>query len=97
MTCSDDSFIARWINHMEGASQLLEFRGPDQLKRQEGLHLFTNLRAQIVCTAPLSIEYIKILTTLLHCLEHQQNIPRKIQLSHNDTAHGRCKAIQNPR
>jgi hypothetical protein len=48
MTCSDDSFIARWIKHMEGACQLIEFRGPEQLQRKEGLDLFTNLRAQIV-------------------------------------------------
>jgi hypothetical protein len=60
MTCSDDSFIARWIKHMEGASQLIEFRGPEQLNRQEGLDLFTNLRAQIVCTNFWSIEYINL-------------------------------------
>jgi hypothetical protein len=42
---------------MEGASQLIEFRGPEQLKQQEGLDLFTNLRAQIVCTP--KIEHIK--------------------------------------
>ena len=33
---------------MEGATQLIEFRGVDQLGRREGLDLFTQLRAQIV-------------------------------------------------
>ncbi|KAJ5382126.1 hypothetical protein N7517_000037 [Penicillium concentricum] len=47
MTCSDDSFIDRWIKHMDGAKNLIEHRGSEQLTRQEGLGLFTNLRAQI--------------------------------------------------
>ncbi|KAJ5493549.1 hypothetical protein N7463_009636 [Penicillium fimorum] len=47
MTCSDDSFIDRWIQHMDGARNLIEHRGSEQLTRQEGLGLFTNLRAQI--------------------------------------------------
>lgn len=48
MTCADDSFIDRWMKHMEGAAKLIEFRGPEQLTRREGLDLFTQLRAQIV-------------------------------------------------
>jgi hypothetical protein len=48
MTCSDDLFMDRWIKHMEGAAQLIEVRGSDQLTRQEGLDLFTQLRPQIV-------------------------------------------------
>ncbi|KAJ5890220.1 hypothetical protein N7504_011030 [Penicillium tannophilum] len=47
LTCSDGSFIDRWMKHMEGATKLIEFRGVDQLSRQEGLNLFTQLRAQI--------------------------------------------------
>ncbi|KAJ5915930.1 hypothetical protein N7454_010837 [Penicillium verhagenii] len=47
LTCSDGSFIDRWMKHMEGATQLIEFRGVDQLGRREGLDLFTQLRAQI--------------------------------------------------
>ncbi|OQE41193.1 hypothetical protein PENCOP_c005G05795 [Penicillium coprophilum] len=47
MACSDDSFIDRWIKHMDGAKEIIEHRGSDQLTRQEGLGLFTNLRAQI--------------------------------------------------
>ncbi|KAJ6119274.1 hypothetical protein N7523_003554 [Penicillium sp. IBT 18751x] len=47
MTCTDDSFIDRWMKHMEGAAKLIEFRGPEQLTRQEGLDMFTQLRAQI--------------------------------------------------
>jgi hypothetical protein len=48
MTCSDNSFIDRWMKHMEGAAKIIEFRGLEQLTRREGLDLFTNLRAQIV-------------------------------------------------
>ncbi|KAJ6032055.1 hypothetical protein N7540_002787 [Penicillium herquei] len=47
LTCSDGSFIDRWMKHMEGATKLIEFRGVDQLTRKEGLDLFTQLRAQI--------------------------------------------------
>jgi hypothetical protein len=48
MTCTDDSFIDRWMKHMDGAAKLIEHRGPEQLFRPEGLRLFTQLRAQIV-------------------------------------------------
>ncbi|PTB34956.1 hypothetical protein M441DRAFT_32368 [Trichoderma asperellum CBS 433.97] len=47
MTCTDGSFIDRWVNHMEGATKLIELRGSAQLSRQEGLDLFTQLRAQV--------------------------------------------------
>ncbi|KAM0511383.1 hypothetical protein ACHAPE_009898 [Trichoderma viride] len=47
MTCTDGSFIDRWVNHMEGATKLIEIRGSEQLARQEGLKLFTQLRAQV--------------------------------------------------
>jgi hypothetical protein len=40
------------MKHMEGAARLIEFRGPDQLARQEGLDLFSQLRAQIVRPIP---------------------------------------------
>lgn len=56
VTCTDDSFIDRWMKHMEGAAKLIEFRGPDQLSRQEGLDLFTQLRAQIV--SPVSVAFV---------------------------------------
>ncbi|PYI33325.1 hypothetical protein BP00DRAFT_367348, partial [Aspergillus indologenus CBS 114.80] len=47
MACTDDSFIDRWMKHMDGGARLIEFRGPDQLTRTEGLGIFTQLRAQI--------------------------------------------------
>ncbi|KAK1238153.1 hypothetical protein MKX08_002732 [Trichoderma sp. CBMAI-0020] len=47
MTCTDGSFIDRWVSHMEGATKLIEVRGPEQLSRREGLELFTQLRAQV--------------------------------------------------
>ncbi|KAL2832683.1 hypothetical protein BJY01DRAFT_225786 [Aspergillus pseudoustus] len=46
-TCTDGSFFDRWMKHMDGAAKLIELRGPEQLERPEGLHLFTQLRAQI--------------------------------------------------
>lgn len=55
MTCSDDSFIDRWIKHMDGAKKIIEHRGSGQLTRPEGLGLFTNLRAQIVCFPPFGL------------------------------------------
>ncbi|KAM0253653.1 hypothetical protein ACHAQJ_007165 [Trichoderma viride] len=47
MTCTDGSFIDRWVNHMDGATRLIEVRGSEQLARQEGLDMFTQLRAQV--------------------------------------------------
>ncbi|KAF3072612.1 hypothetical protein CFAM422_005318 [Trichoderma lentiforme] len=47
MTCTDGSFIDRWVHHMEGATRLIEIRGSEQLSRQEGLDLFTQLRGQV--------------------------------------------------
>jgi hypothetical protein len=62
MTCTDDSFIDRWMKHMDGAAQLIEHRGLEQLNRPEGLRLFTQLRAQIVglytCCLPLHVKYL---------------------------------------
>ncbi|PWY69703.1 hypothetical protein BO70DRAFT_432353 [Aspergillus heteromorphus CBS 117.55] len=48
ITCSDGSFADRWVKHMDGAAQLIELRGLQQVERSAGLHLFTQLRAQIV-------------------------------------------------
>jgi hypothetical protein len=48
MTCTDGSFIDRWVNHMDGATRLIEVRGSEQLVRQEGLDMFTQLRSQVV-------------------------------------------------
>lgn len=47
VSCTDTSFIDRWMNHLDGAAKLLEARGPEQLSRPEGLDMFTQLRAQI--------------------------------------------------
>lgn len=38
----------RWMAHLEGATLLIELRGPDQLTKRDGLSLFRHLRAQIV-------------------------------------------------
>lgn len=48
VSCTDTSFIDRWMNHLDGAAKLLEARGSEQLSRPEGLDMFTQLRAQIV-------------------------------------------------
>ncbi|KAL3470775.1 hypothetical protein BJX99DRAFT_238891 [Aspergillus californicus] len=46
-TCTDGSFFDRWMKHTDGAAKLIEMRGLEQLERPEGLHLFTQVRAQI--------------------------------------------------
>ncbi|KAI1161687.1 hypothetical protein F5B18DRAFT_627264 [Nemania serpens] len=48
ITCADDSYIDRWVKHVDGAEKLLEIRGSDQLTRREGLDIFTHLRTQII-------------------------------------------------
>ncbi|KAJ2971557.1 hypothetical protein NQ176_g7630 [Zarea fungicola] len=47
IACTDEAFMGRWIAHLDGATQLIELRGPEQLTRLEGLSLFIHLRAQI--------------------------------------------------
>lgn len=78
MTCSDGSFIDRWVHHMEGATRLIEIRGSEQLSRQEGLELFTQLRAQVV-RSNKSPGYLKDMLTEVN-LEPQSNLPGAIQL-----------------
>ncbi|OQE38347.1 hypothetical protein PENCOP_c008G04528 [Penicillium coprophilum] len=40
--------IESWINHINGATALLDIRGTDQLKTNAGLRLFLHLRYQII-------------------------------------------------
>ncbi|KAJ5365711.1 hypothetical protein N7517_008597 [Penicillium concentricum] len=40
--------IDSWTNHINGATALLDIRGPDQLKTNAGLRLFLHLRYQII-------------------------------------------------
>ncbi|KAJ5519795.1 hypothetical protein N7463_000248 [Penicillium fimorum] len=40
--------IHSWTNHINGATALLDIRGPDQLKTNAGLRLFLHLRYQII-------------------------------------------------
>jgi hypothetical protein len=78
MTCTDGSFIDRWVNHMEGATKLIEIRGSEQLARQEGLKLFTQLRAQVVsCYKAIGIWDDMLINVNIG---HQPNIPGTIQL-----------------
>lgn len=46
--------MARWSNHVEGATKLLELRGIEQMEAPVGLALFTIVRMQIVCTSTKS-------------------------------------------
>ncbi|KAK0385938.1 hypothetical protein NLU13_7113 [Sarocladium strictum] len=48
VACTDDRFVGRWINHVDGAAKLLEVRGPEQLSTPLGLEIFRQLRPQIV-------------------------------------------------
>lgn len=77
MTCTDGSFIDRWVNHMEGATKLIEVRGPEQLSRREGLELFNQLRAQVV-SFYTAAGIVYVLLIILN-LGHQSTIPGTIQ------------------
>lgn len=55
---------------MEGAAKLIEFRGPDQLNRQEGLDIFTQLRAQIVRLVSLAFVKRRTLMLTIYYLEY---------------------------
>lgn len=71
MTCTDDLFIDRWMKHMDGAANLIEHRGPEQLSHPEGLKLFTQLRAQIVGPRfSLPADCFSRLTHVVNLLEH---------------------------
>jgi hypothetical protein len=48
VTCSGTGSIQRWRKHVEGAAKLIEWRGDEQLKSPHSLHLFRQMRAQIV-------------------------------------------------
>ncbi|KAF3391370.1 hypothetical protein F1880_007677 [Penicillium rolfsii] len=67
MTCTDDSFIDRWMKHMDGAAQLIDHRGLEQLNRPEGLRLFTQLRSQITTSRIYQERYIS--TSLVELTE----------------------------
>ncbi|KAI0967319.1 hypothetical protein F4678DRAFT_446243 [Xylaria arbuscula] len=58
ITCTDYSYIDRWMKHMDGAAKLIEIRGSNQLTRREGLDMFTHLRAQISLSSIYQEKYI---------------------------------------
>lgn len=78
MTCTDGSFIDRWVNHMDGATRLIEVRGSEQLSRHEGLALFTQLRTQVVSSNRATRIQNDMLIEIN--LEPLSNIPGTIQL-----------------
>lgn len=56
---------------MDGAANLIEHRGPEQLSHPEGLKLFTQLRAQIVGPRfSLPADCFSRLTHVVNLLEH---------------------------
>ncbi|KAI9928696.1 hypothetical protein MW887_001913 [Aspergillus wentii] len=46
ITCQASDFLHNWINHVHGATKLLELRGAGQLDTQAGLELFIIVRIQ---------------------------------------------------
>ncbi|KAI0431168.1 hypothetical protein F5Y09DRAFT_305765 [Xylaria sp. FL1042] len=58
INCTDDSYIDRWLKHMDGAAKLVEIRGSEQLTRREGLDMFTHLRTQINLSRIYQEKYI---------------------------------------
>ncbi|KAL7937850.1 hypothetical protein V8C35DRAFT_134583 [Trichoderma chlorosporum] len=74
MTCTDGLFIDRWANHMEGATRLIEIRGSEQLSRQEGLDLFTQLRGQVSLSRIYQERYSSpVFTKLTEEIKRDQN------------------------
>lgn len=43
------NFMSDWLNHVQGATRLLQLRGTEQMDFPAGLALFTLVRTQIVC------------------------------------------------
>ncbi|KAI1284226.1 hypothetical protein F5Y07DRAFT_349115 [Xylaria sp. FL0933] len=58
INCTDNTYIDRWLKHMDGAAKLIEIRGSEQLTRQEGLDMFTHLRTQISLSRIYQEKYI---------------------------------------
>ncbi|KAH8424480.1 uncharacterized protein LDX57_002231 [Aspergillus melleus] len=48
VTCQSTSIINRWLDHVNGATKLLELRGSSQVDGPVGLDMFSQLRLQIV-------------------------------------------------
>ncbi|OAP55666.1 hypothetical protein AYL99_09818 [Fonsecaea erecta] len=48
VTCTGLNSILQWRKHIDGAVKLLEWRGEGQLRSRRGLHLFRQMRAQIL-------------------------------------------------
>ncbi|OQU96256.1 Fungal Zn2-Cys6 binuclear cluster domain-containing protein isoform 2 [Cladophialophora immunda] len=48
VTCTGLNSILQWRKHIDGAVKLLEWRGAEQLRSRRGLHLFRQMRAQIL-------------------------------------------------
>ncbi|KAK1148865.1 hypothetical protein N8T08_008750 [Aspergillus melleus] len=48
VTCQSTSIINCWLNHVDGATKLLELRGSSQVDSPVGLAMFSQLRLQIV-------------------------------------------------
>ncbi|PYI02697.1 putative Zn(II)2Cys6 transcription factor [Aspergillus sclerotiicarbonarius CBS 121057] len=50
VTCDGPSLTARLIKHLDGATKLIELRGPEQLRNTVGLDMFLHLRSQFTVT-----------------------------------------------
>ncbi|KIW66446.1 hypothetical protein PV04_05781 [Phialophora macrospora] len=48
VTCTGLKSILQWRKHIDGAVKLLEWRGEEQLRSPRGLHLFRQVRTQIL-------------------------------------------------
>ncbi|KAI1121820.1 hypothetical protein F5Y10DRAFT_255475 [Nemania abortiva] len=70
IACTDNSYIDRWVQHVDGAAKLIEIRGQDQLTRRAGLEMFTHLRTQIILSRIFQERYIS--SALAHLNEQVQ-------------------------
>ena len=48
IACQASDLMRGWMNHVQGATKLLELRGVEQLNSPAGLELFTHVRLQNV-------------------------------------------------
>ncbi|TGJ81415.1 hypothetical protein E0Z10_g7358 [Xylaria hypoxylon] len=82
ITCTDNSYIDRWMKHMDGAAKLIEIRGSDQLTRPEGVDMFTQLRAQIIVSRIYQEKYSSSILTQLTEEVKQYRDPNDVILDH---------------
>ncbi|KAI1145917.1 hypothetical protein F4825DRAFT_224813 [Nemania diffusa] len=101
ITCTDNSYIDRWVKHVDGAAKLIEIRGSDQLARREGLGMFTHLRTQIILSRIYQERYTSPILSQLNEEVEKYRDPEDRVLDHLSTVVIRladfCADVKNKR